>query len=105
MCVWRLALRMVTAATLVVAGWRLTAADVQLPLPTSGEMAGLTTQALMALRRGDADPLSLLPISAFTAPNAIPDAGDPEVQRRWTSALPGILAGLDAEVRTRALSA
>jgi len=105
MSVRHLALRMVTAAVLVLAPWRLTGADAQLPLPTGGETAALTTQALMALRRGDADPLSQLPISAFTAPNAIPDAGDAAVQRRWSAALPGILAGLDPAVRAHALSA
>jgi hypothetical protein len=105
MRVRHLALTVATAACLVLASWRLSAADAQLPLPTGGGTAALTIQALMALRRGDADPLSQLPLSAFTAANAIPDAGDAEVQRRWTAALPGILAGLDGAVRARALAA
>jgi hypothetical protein len=96
---------MVSVASLVLAGYLLTGGEVPLPLPISGETAALTTQALMALRRGDANPLSQLPLSAFTAPNAISDAGDAEVQRRWTSALPGILAGLDAGVRAQAQGA
>ncbi len=100
----RLVLAWSLAFGLALAG-RLAAADVLTPLPSAGATAAETTAALMALRRGDSGPLAELPVSAFTAPNALADAGDDAVQRRWTHALPGIIAGLDARARTQALDA
>ncbi len=69
------------------------------PLPSNSAVAMEVLKALMELRRGEGGALHALPDSAFTAPIALADEGDADLLRRWTTALPAILALLPAATR------
>ena len=88
----------------VLAGAAAAAEREPQPLPGNSGNAQDILRALMELRRGDGAALQALPWSAYTAPIALAEAADASLQRRWTSALPAILAGLHATTRAAVLT-
>ncbi|MCK6490305.1 MAG: hypothetical protein L6R48_18675, partial [Planctomycetes bacterium] len=66
--------------------------------------AALAVRVLSALRRGEVAPLEALPADAALAPVDLPDPAEPGLRRRWSLALPALVAGLEPAARTRALA-
>jgi len=86
-------------------GWLtcMTCAAVE-PLATAGSEHAAAVHALLALSRGDTEPLTLLPGHLLADAPALTDPDDSALARRWTAMLPQAIERLPAEKRERVLA-
>lgn len=93
--------------SIALGGWflavRLVAADAPAvePLATAGTDHATVVAALIALGRGDPDPLTALPAHLLSDAPAIADAQDPDLARRWPLLVPAALQRLPVAQRER----
>ncbi len=80
-----------------------TLSDIR-PMALAGEQQQIIDQALIDLVRGDTKSLESLPITAFLAPIARPDANNSGLSFRWTMSLPKALARLPDNQRKQTLA-
>ena len=74
------------------------------PLATAGTDHATAVHVLMALSRGDTEPLLTLPGHLLSDAPALIDPDDPALARRWTALLPNAVARLPVAQRAGVLT-